>query len=56
MKKIWIVMGDTGFEYEPDISIWGVYHDESTAEVNKYELEVEYGEDAKFWVDEWEVE
>lgn len=54
--RVWIIMGDTGIEYEPDIDVWGVYQNESVARANRDELELEYGEDAKFWVDEWDVE
>lgn len=52
---VYILMGDTGDEYEPDISIWGVYKDKSYAEAERYEQENQIPE-GRFWVEDWRVE
>lgn len=53
--KIWLLMIDSGFDNEPYVYVYGAYRDEDTAEANKHEAEAKY-QDAKFWIEELEVE
>lgn len=43
------------FDYEPDVSVFGVYKDKATALANQVEAEND-DPNAKFWIEDWPVE